>query len=69
MKFNGIPTTGIVLLNRKNMEICCLQLMIRLSAMTFRGMVNNAMAAKLPTIEESTVCCPHELLVEGYDHV
>ena len=40
--------------------------MIRLSAMTFRGMVNNAMAAKLPTTEESTVCCPQELLVEGY---
>ena len=27
-------------------------LKIRLSAMTFCGMVNNAMAAKLPTIEE-----------------
>ena len=27
-------------------------LKIRLSAVTFRGMVNNAMAAKLPTIEE-----------------
>ena len=32
-------------------------------------MVNNAMAAKLPTTKESTVCCPQELLVEGYDHV
>lgn len=51
------------------MEICCLQLTIRLSAMTFRGMVNNVMAAKLLTIEESTECCPQELLVEGYDHV
>ena len=28
--------------------------------MTFRGMVNNAMATKLPTIEKSTVCCPQE---------
>ena len=37
--------------------------------MTFHGMVNDAMAAKLPTIEESTVYCPQELLVEGYDHV
>ena len=37
--------------------------------MTFRGMVNNAMAAKLPTTEKNTVCCPQELLVEGHDHV
>ena len=37
--------------------------------MTFCGMVNDAMAAKLPIIEESMVCCPQELLVEGYDHV
>ena len=37
--------------------------------MTFRGMVNDAMAPKLTTIEESMVCCPQELLVEGYDHV
>ena len=65
----SIPITGKVLLNHKNMEICCLQLTIRLSAMTFRGMVNDAMAPKLTTIEESMVCCPQELLVEGYDHV
>ena len=31
--------------------------------MTFHGMVNNAMTAKLPTIEESKVCCPQELLI------